>query len=193
MIAGIAAAAAAGLIVWWIPGPKSAASALGINHLPQCWDSRDTELATRECLRRHRFFAPRYGMVKPWRGSSRCILITAIDRPRSLWTVPARDFSISIEREDRRSTQPGDTASDATGRIPMLLHPRPRMFSCLASGTGMTAAAVARYPVKTTRRGGAGRSPAARFLMTIQTVTRDPRVHPHRRWSQSFSRTKKRP
>jgi spermidine synthase len=48
------------------------------------------------------------------------------------------------------STDPGDMANQLLlGHLPMLLHPSPRDVFVLGLGTGVTAAAVARYPVET--------------------------------------------
>src|SRR4029077_18474800 len=48
------------------------------------------------------------------------------------------------------STDPGDMANQLLlGHLPMLLHPSPRDVFVLGLGTGVTAAAVAGYPVQT--------------------------------------------
>ena len=66
------------------------------------------------------------------------------------------------------------------GHIPMLLHPAPQDIFVLGLGTGMTAAAVARYPVKTidiVEAEPAGIAAARFFDNYTNRVLEDPRVH----------------
>ena len=68
--------------------------------------------------------------------------------------------TLSVDRQDNvlyyrsngktdASTDPGDMANQLLlGHLPMMLHPDPRDVFVLGLGTGVTAAAVARYPVR---------------------------------------------
>ena len=47
------------------------------------------------------------------------------------------------------STEPGDMANQLLlGHLPMLAHPDPKDVFVLGLGTGVSAAAIARYPVR---------------------------------------------
>jgi spermidine synthase len=78
------------------------------------------------------------------------------------------------------STQPGDTANQLLlGHLPMLLHPEPHDVFVLGLGTGMTAAAVARYPaqrIDIAELEPAGVEAARFFDSHTNKVLDDPRV-----------------
>jgi spermidine synthase len=79
------------------------------------------------------------------------------------------------------STNPHDFAVQVLlGQIPMLLHPQPRDVFDLGLGTGASAAAVARYPVRSIEIVDiepAGREAARFFEPENRRVLSDPRVH----------------
>jgi len=130
------------------------------------------------------FFAPRYGNGET--------LEEIVGQMELLYYRDGVSATISVDRTGEAlfyrsngktdaSTQPGDTANQMLlGHIPMLLHPAPQDIFVLGLGTGMTAAAVARYPVKTidiVEAEPAG-IPAARFFDNYTNrVLEDPRVH----------------
>lgn len=78
------------------------------------------------------------------------------------------------------STDPGDMANQITlGQIPMLLHPNPQEVFVLGLGTGISAAAVARYPVASIEIVDiepAGRDAAHFFEVENRNLLADPRV-----------------
>ena len=78
------------------------------------------------------------------------------------------------------STAPGDMANQLLlGHLPMLLHASPQDVFILGMGTGVTAAAVARYPVKTIEIVDiepASRDAAALFEPENRGVLADPRT-----------------
>ena len=79
------------------------------------------------------------------------------------------------------SSDPGDMANQLLlGHIPMLLHPDPKEVFILGMGTGVTAAAVARYPVTSIEIVDiepASRRAAAYFEPENRRVVADPRTH----------------
>lgn len=81
------------------------------------------------------------------------------------------------------STDPGDMANQVLlGQIPMLLHPNPRDVFVLGLGTGVSAAAVARYPVRSIEIVDiepAVRDAARLFEAENRNVLADPRVALH--------------
>ncbi|MDR7520113.1 MAG: fused MFS/spermidine synthase [Armatimonadota bacterium] len=78
------------------------------------------------------------------------------------------------------STAPNDTVTQVLlGQLPMLLHPNPQDVFVLGLGTGMTAAAVARYPVRRidiVELEPAGLEAARLFSQYTRHVLDDPRV-----------------
>ncbi len=79
------------------------------------------------------------------------------------------------------STNPHDLAVQVLlGQIPMLLHPDPREVFVLGLGTGASAAAVARYPVRSIEIVDiepAGKEAARFFETENRRILSDPRVH----------------
>ncbi len=78
------------------------------------------------------------------------------------------------------STDPGDMANQLLlGHLPLLLHPNPRDVFVLGLGTGVSAAAAARYPVKTIDIAdieGASRDATQFFAAENRNILADPRV-----------------
>jgi len=78
------------------------------------------------------------------------------------------------------STAPGDMANQLLlGHLPMLIHPAPRDVFVLGLGTGVSAAAVARYPVKSIEIAdieGAARNATRLFAAENRDILSDPRV-----------------
>ena len=186
MIAGIRASVAAGLLAWWSSGePKlrrlpalgpAVAAVLVILAIPN-WP-REVFAAGIG------FFAPRYGNGET--------LEEIVGQMQLMYYRDGVSATISVDRTGEAlfyrsngktdaSTQPGDTANQMLlGHIPMLLHPAPQDIFVLGLGTGMTAAAVARYPVKTidiVEAEPAGIAAARFFDNYTNRVLEDPRVH----------------
>ena len=186
MIAGIGASVAAGLLAWWSSGePKlrrlpalgpAVAAVLVILAIPN-WP-REVFAAGIG------FFAPRYGNGET--------LEEIVGQMQLMYYRDGVSVTISVDRTGEAlfyrsngktdaSTQPGDTANQMLlGHIPMLLHPAPQDIFVLGLGTGMTAAAVARYPVKTidiVEAEPAGIAAARFFDNYTNGVLEDPRVH----------------
>jgi spermidine synthase len=78
------------------------------------------------------------------------------------------------------STDPGDRATQIyLGQLPMLLHPNPQDVFMIGLGTGMSAAAVARYPVRSidiVEIEAAGRDAVRFFEAENHRILEDPRV-----------------
>jgi spermidine synthase len=130
------------------------------------------------------FFAPRYGSGET--------LEEIAGRMRLLYYRDGVTATISVDEtgsdlfyrsngKTDASTQPGDTANQLLlGHLPMLLHPEPRDVFVLGLGTGMTAAAVARYPVQgidIAELEPAGVEAARFFDSHTNKVLDDPRVN----------------
>jgi spermidine synthase len=186
MITGIAAAIIAGAIVWWslaeprlrrLPalGPAVAAM-LVILAIPN-WP-REVFAAGIG------FFAPRYGNGETLEEiASQMHLVYYRDGASATISVDRTgdDLFYRSNGKTDASTQPGDTANQMLlGHIPMLLHPAPQDVFVLGLGTGMTASATARYPVKTidiVEAEPAGVQAARFFDDYTDRVLDDPRVH----------------
>jgi spermidine synthase len=176
----------AGFALWWrIRAPKRprlqalapAAAALLIVWILPAWP--------REA------FAAGAGFVAPRLGTGQAFgeIVKGI---RLLYYRDGRSSAISVDETGRTrflrssgdtiaSADPVDMASQLLlGHLPMLLHPAPRDVLVLGLGTGITAAAVARYPVEgidvvELEPAAAG---AARFFDSYtRKVFDDPRVH----------------
>jgi spermidine synthase len=78
------------------------------------------------------------------------------------------------------STDPGDMANQLLlGHLPMLLHPDPRDVFVIGLGTGVSAAAAARYPAHSIEIAdieGAAREATQQFAAQNRNVLADPRV-----------------
>ncbi len=78
------------------------------------------------------------------------------------------------------STDPGDMANQLLlGHLPMLLHPNPRDVFVIGLGTGVSAAAAARYPAQSIEIAdieGAAREATQQFAAQNRNILADPRV-----------------
>jgi spermidine synthase len=186
MLSGIVAGVVAGLLVWWssrepklqrLPALGPAVVALLLILAIPSWP-REVFAAGIG------FFAPRYGNGET--------LDEIVGQMQLLYYRDGVSATISVDRTGEAlfyrsngktdaSTQPGDIANQMLlGHIPMLLHPAPQDVFVLGLGTGMTAAAVARYPVKTidiVEAEPAGVEAARFFDNHTNDVLDDPRVH----------------
>ena len=155
MTLGVLAAAGAGLGVWWRLGsprlPRIAeltpalAGLLIIALLP-AWPRE--------------VFAAGIGFFAPRLASDDETLADAVSRMRLLYYRDGINTTISVDQtaqtlfyrsngRTEASTDPLDMANQLLlGHLPMLLHPAPRDVFVLGLGTGITAAAIARYPVQ---------------------------------------------
>jgi spermidine synthase len=130
------------------------------------------------------FFAARYDSIAG--------LSWAIEQMRLLYYRDGINTTISVDDSNGTlvyrsngktdaSTYPGDVANQMLlGHLPMLLHRAPRDVFVLGLGTAMTAAAVARYPVRRIDISELEPSAteAARFFDNYnRSVLNDPRVH----------------
>ncbi|HEV8340537.1 MAG TPA: fused MFS/spermidine synthase [bacterium] len=87
-------------------------------------------------------------------------LLAAVERTEVLFYKDGVSVTLTVDRsggyrfyrvngKTDASTHPGDMANQLLlGHLPMLLHPAPQEVFILGLGTGVTAAAVARYPVR---------------------------------------------
>jgi spermidine synthase len=129
------------------------------------------------------FFAPRFGSVE---GFTR-----AVAGMRLLYYRDGINSTISVDETEGQliyrsngktdaSTYPSDMATQLLlGHLPMLLHPAPQDVFVLGLGTGVTAAAVARYPVRridVVEIEPAAREAARLFDRFNQGVLDDPRL-----------------
>lgn len=129
------------------------------------------------------FFAPRFGTME---GFTR-----AVAGLRLLYYRDGINSTISVDETEGQlvyrsngktdaSTYPSDIANQLLlGHLPMLLHPAPRDVFVLGLGSAMTAAAVARYPVRridVVEIEPAAREAARLFGRHNQGVLDDPRL-----------------
>lgn len=129
------------------------------------------------------FFAPRFGSVE---GFTR-----TVEGLRLLYYRDGINSTISVDETEGHlvyrsngktdaSTYPSDMANQLLlGHLPMLLHPDPRDVFVLGLGTAVTAAAVARYPVRridVVEIEPAARDAARLFARYNQGVLDDPRL-----------------
>jgi spermidine synthase len=129
------------------------------------------------------FFAPRYGSVE---GMEKFVA-----RFRLLYYRDGINATISVDDTDGMlvyrsngktdaSTYPTDMANQMLlGYLPMLRHPKPQDVFILGLGTGVTAAAVARFPVRridVVELEPAGAEAARFFNQQNRDVLSDPRV-----------------
>ncbi len=129
------------------------------------------------------YFAPRYGSVEG--------MLKTIAGFRLLYYRDGINTTISVDQsgdvlvyrsngKTDASTYPTDMANQLLlGHLPMLRHPAPRDVFILGLGTGVTAAAVARYPVRRidiVELEPAGVDAARFFDRQNRAVLNDPRV-----------------
>jgi spermidine synthase len=182
----VIASVGTGFALWWrIPAPKRprlqalapAAAALLIVWILPAWP-REAFAAGAS------FVAPRLGT-----GQTFAEIFKGM---RLLYYRDGRNSAISVDETGRTrffrssgntkaSTDPADMASQLLlGHLPMLLHPAPRDVLVLGLGTGITAAAVARYPVEgidVVELEPAAAQAARFFDSYTRNVLDDPRVH----------------
>jgi len=129
------------------------------------------------------FYAPVYKTADELRA--------AVGRTELLYYKDGVSTTLSVDRaggyrfyrvngKTDASTHPGDVANQLLlGHLPMLLHPAPQDVFILGLGTGMTAAAVARHPVRRidiVDLEPAAREAARHFEMENRRVLTDPRT-----------------
>jgi spermidine synthase len=182
----VLASVGAGFALWWrIRAPKRprlqalapAAAALLIVGLLPAWP-REAFAAGAS------FVAPRLGTGQTFG--------EIVKGMRLLYYRDGASSAISVDETGRTrffrssgnitaSTDPADMASQLLlGHLPMLLHPAPRDVLVLGLGTGITSAAVARYPVKgidVVELEPAAAQAARFFDSYTRKVLDDPRVH----------------
>ena len=183
---GVLAAVAAGVGVWWC---------IGVPKLPRLWTLSPAAAALlvvgilppwpREV------FAAGIGVVAP-RLSTDETFGDIVKGMRLLYYHDGRSATISVDKtgqtlffrsngKTESSTDPADIANQLLlGHLPMLLHPAPRDILVLGLGTGMAAAAVARYPVQRidiVEPEPAVAQAARLFDSYTRKVLDDPRVH----------------
>ena len=154
MTLGVLATAAAGFAIWWRITPARllriaeltpALAALFIIALLPAWPRE--------------VFAAGIGFFAP-RLESNETLADVVSSMRLLYYRDGINTTISVDQTGQSlfyrsngktdaSTDPVDMANQLLlGHLPMLLHPAPRDVFVLGLGTGVTAAAIARYPVQ---------------------------------------------
>ena len=186
MTLGVLATAGAGFAVWWRLGPQKllriaelapALAGLLIISLLPAWPRE--------------VFAAGIGFFAP-RLASGETLADVVSRMRLVYYRDGINTTISVDQTGQTlfyrsngktdaSTDPVDMANQLLlGHLPMLLHPAPRDVFVLGLGTGVTAAAVARYPVSQIDivELEPAAAKAARFFDSYtRKVLDDPRVH----------------
>jgi spermidine synthase len=186
MTLGVLATAVAGFALWWritsprlprIPELTPALAALLIIALLPAWPRE--------------VFAAGIGFFAP-RLDSNETLADVVNSMRLLYYRDGFNTTISVDQTGQNifyrsngktdaSTNPVDMANQLLlGHLPMLLHPAPRDVFVLGLGTGITAAAIARYPVRQIDivELEPAAAQAARFFDSYsRKVLDDPRVH----------------
>ena len=129
------------------------------------------------------FYAAIYGNVEGLRDAER--------RAELLFYEDGIATTLSVDRQGPylfyrsngktdASTEPGDMANQLLlGHLPMLLHPNPREVFVIGLGTGVSAAAAARYPAQSIEIAdieGAAREATQQFAAQNRNVLADPRV-----------------
>ncbi len=186
MTLGVLATAAAGFAIWWRITPARllriaeltpALAALFIIALLPAWPRE--------------VFAAGIGFFAP-RLESNETLADVVSSMRLLYYRDGINTTISVDQTGQSlfyrsngktdaSTDPVDMANQLLlGHLPMLLHPAPRDVFVLGLGTGVTAAAIARYPVQhidIVELEPAAAKAARLFAPYTRKVLDDPRVH----------------
>jgi spermidine synthase len=186
MTLGVLATAAAGFAVWWrmtqarllrIAEITPALAALFILALLPAWPRE--------------VFAAGIGFFAP-RLESNETLADVVSSMRLLYYRDGINTTISVDQTGQSlfyrsngktdaSTDPIDMANQLLlGHLPMLLHPAPRDVFVLGLGTGVTAAAIARYPARhidIVELEPAAAKAARLFDSYTRKVLDDPRVH----------------
>ena len=129
------------------------------------------------------FFAGNYKTVEDWRAAARNLKLLyykdGVSTTLSVDEADGQRFYRSNGKTDA-STAPSDMAVQVLiGQIGMLLHPDPKDVFVLGLGTGVSAAAVARHPVRSidiVDIEPAGAAAAAFFDAENRRILADPRV-----------------
>jgi spermidine synthase len=129
------------------------------------------------------FYAPSY--------PTPAALTAAARQERLLYYKDGTETTLSVDQSGEyryyrsngktdASTHPGDMANQLLlGHLPMLLHPDPRDVFVLGLGTGVSAAAMARYPVRSIEIvdiEAAAREATTAFAAENREILSDPRV-----------------
>ena len=127
--------------------------------------------------------------------SPSCSSTRTASRRRSRWTARGPYLFYRSNGKTDASTDPGDMANQLLlGHLPMLLHPDPRDVFVLGLGTGVSAAAAARYPVRSIEIAdieGAAREATQLFARAEPQRPRRPaRALPRRRRPQRAARAR---
>ena len=151
-------------------GARRRAAAAGVAPQPaRAWARASTRRCTATCR----------ACATPSAGRT-CSSTRTGSRRRSRSTARAPYLFYRSNGKTDASTDPGDMANQLLlGHLPMLLHPDPRDVFVLGLGTGVSAAAVARYPAQSIEIAdieGAAREATQQFAAQNRNVLADPRV-----------------
>ena len=174
--AGILALSHSTARAWRTRGLVAAGAALLVAPLLPAWPQNLLAQGTG-------FYAAIYGNVEGLRDAER--------RSELLFYKDGIATTLSVDRQGPylfyrsngktdASTDPGDMANQLLlGHLPMLLHPNPREVFVIGLGTGVSAAAAARYPARSIEIAdieGAAREATQQFAAQNRNVLADPRV-----------------
>lgn len=175
-VAGVLALSRSTARAWRTRGLVAASAALLAALLLPAWPRTLLAMGTG-------FYAAIYGNVEGLRDAER--------RSELLFYQDGIATTLSVDRQGPylfyrsngktdASTDPGDMANQLLlGHLPMLLHPDPRQVFVIGLGTGVSAAAAARYPAQSIEIAdieGAAREATQQFAAQNRNVLADPRV-----------------
>ncbi len=175
-VAGVLALSRSTAHAWRTRGLVAAGAALVVALLLPAWPRNLLAMGTG-------FYATMYGDVQGLRDAERrSDLLFYKDGIATTLSVD-RQGSVLFYRSNGKtdaSTDPGDMANQLLlGHLPMLLHPNPREVFVIGLGTGVSAAAAARYPAQSIEIAdieGAAREATQQFAAQNRNVLADPRV-----------------
>ncbi len=175
-VAGVLALSRSTARAWRTRGLVAAGAALVVALLLPAWPRNLLAMGTG-------FYATMYGDVQGLRDAERrSELLFYKDGIATTLSVD-RQGSVLFYRSNGKtdaSTDPGDMANQLLlGHLPMLLHPDPREVFVIGLGTGVSAAAAARYPAQSIEIAdieGAAREATQQFAAQNRNVLADPRV-----------------
>ena len=175
-VAGVLALSRSTAHAWRTRGLVAAGAALVVSLLLPAWPRNLLAMGTG-------FYATMYGDVQGLRDAERrSELLFYKDGIATTLSVD-RQGSVLFYRSNGKtdaSTDPGDMANQLLlGHLPMLLHPDPREVFVIGLGTGVSAAAAARYPAQSIEIAdieGAARDATQQFAAQNRNVLADPRV-----------------
>ena len=175
-VAGVLALSRSTARAWRTRGLVAAGAALVAALLLPAWPRNLLAMGTG-------FYATMYGDVQGLRDAERrSELLFYKDGIATTLSVD-RQGSVLFYRSNGKtdaSTDPGDMANQLLlGHLPMLLHPDPREVFVIGLGTGVSAAAAARYPAQSIEIAdieGAAREATQQFAAQNRNVLADPRV-----------------